>query len=177
MGISVSQRRSEDVNYYKLLLLLFFISCLTGVVVEDGVLSSVDVSRRLQIARSWYTDEPEVRDEDYRDGFGLIVPDGTTRAWYGVGQAITLLPADILSHQIVDQLNLAGPLSEKIQRAVLVYLYSSIIAGLGCISVFLMLQTLGFSQSASVAGVLSLLYCSTYLQYTQENQENSLLML
>ena len=156
--------------------LIFLLGWLTGVVVEDGDLSSVDANRRLQMAKSWYSSLPEVVEKDTAS-FGVKGPDGVIRAWYGPGQAIVMFPSEVFSSWLVLALGLQGVLAEKIQHAFVVYTAFPIIAGLGCVAVFLMLQATGFTEKASLFGSLGLLYGSTFLQYTQVNQENSLLLL
>ena len=160
----------------RLLGLLFLLGLLTGVVVEDGDLSSIDASRRLQMAKSWYSSQPEVMQEDQKY-FGVRAPDGIVRAWYGPGQAMVMLPSEVFSSWIIRTLHLQGLVADKIQHALVVYTVFPVIAGLGCVAVFLMLQAVGFSEKASFFGSLGFLYGSTFLQYTQVNQENSLLIL
>jgi hypothetical protein len=160
----------------RLLGLMFFLGWLTGVVVEDGDLSSVDANRRLQMAKSWHIDQPEVAQDD-KKYFGVRAPDGIARAWYGPGQAITMFPSEVLSSWLIRILGLHGALAEKSQHALVVYTVFPIIAGLGCVAVFLMLQAAGFTEKPSLFGSLGLLYGSTFLHYAQVNQENSLLLL
>ncbi len=156
--------------------LIFLLGWLTGVVVEDGDLSSVDASRRLQMAKSWHSSQPEVLEND-RAWFGVKGPDGVVRAWYGPGQAIVMFPSEVLGGWLVRTLGLKGALAEKIQHAFVIYTVFPVIAGLGGVAVLLMLQAVGFAEKASLVGALGLLYGSTFLSYTQVNQENSLLIL
>jgi len=156
--------------------LIFLLGWLTGIVVEDGDLSSVDANRRLQMAKSWHSDQPEVLEKD-RDWFGVKGPDGTVRAWYGPGQAAIMLPAEVASSWIIQKMGWQGPLGERIQHAFVVYSTFPIIAGLGGVAVFLMLAAAGFSERASLFGAWGMLYGSTFLNYTQVNQENSLMII
>ena len=156
--------------------LVFLLGWLTGIVVEDGDLSSVDANRRLQMAKSWHSSQPEVLEND-RTWFGVKGPDGVVRAWYGPGQAMAMFPSEVLSSWLVRTLGLKGALAEKIQHALVVYSVFPVIAGLGCVAVLLMLNAVGFSERASLFGSAGLLYGSTFFQYTQVNQENSLLLL
>lgn len=155
--------------------LVFLLGWLTGVVVEDGDISSIDASRRLQMAKSWHISHSEVVQEDQKN-FGVRAPDGIVRAWYGPGQAMVMLPSEIFSSRVIRALGLQGQLADKIQHAFVVYTVFPVIAGLGCVAVFLMLQAAGFNDRASLFGALGLLYGSTFLHYTQVNQENSLLL-
>ena len=160
----------------KLLVLIFLSGWLTGIVVEDGDLSSIDASRRLQMAKSWHSDQFEVTKEDQQH-FGVRAPDGIARAWYGPGQAIAMFPSEVLCGWLFGTLGLQGALAEKIQHAFVVYTVFPVISGLGCVAVFLMLQAAGFTERPSLFGSLGLLYGSTFLHYAQVNQENSLLLL
>ena len=160
----------------KVAILIFILGWLTGVVVEDGDLSSVDATRRLQMAKSWHSSQPEVAQDDQMY-FGVRSQDGSVRAWYGPGQAITMFPSEVVGGWLVRTLGLQGALAEKIQYAFVVYTVFPVIAGLGCVAVYLMLSAVGFKERASLFGSLSLLYGSTFLSYTQVNQENSLLIL
>jgi len=160
----------------KAIILVFILGWLTGVVVEDGDLSSVDANRRLQMAKSWHSDQPEVAQDDQKQ-FGVRAPNGIARAWYGPGQAIAMFPSEVLGDWLVRNLGLQGALAEKMQNAFVVYTVFPAIAGLGCGAVFLMLGAMGFKERESLFGSLSLLYGSTFLSYTQVNQENSLLIL
>lgn len=143
---------------------------------EDGDLSSVDASRRLQMAKSWHSIQPEVTEADH-SVFGVRGPDGVSRAWYGPGQAIAMLPAEVISSLLIQKIGWQGTLAERIQHAFVVYSVFPVVAGLGCLAVFLMLAAAGFGERASLFGAWGMLYGSTFLNYTQVNQENSLMIL
>jgi hypothetical protein len=160
----------------KLVSLIFLLGWLTGVVVEDGDLSSVDASRRLQMAKSWHSNQPEVTEADQRV-FGVRGPDGVSRAWYGPGQAIVMLPAEAASSWVTQKMGWQDALAERFQHAMVVYSTFPVVAGLGCVAVFLMLAAAGFSERASLFGAWGMLYGSSFLNYTQVNQENSLMIL
>jgi hypothetical protein len=80
--------------------MLFVLGLLTGFVVEDGELSSIDTARRLQVTHSLWTSEPPVKDGDYPE-FGVVGRDGEIHAWYGVGQSFMMLPADMIGSLLV----------------------------------------------------------------------------
>lgn len=156
--------------------LIFLMGWLTGIVVEDGDLSSVDAGRRLQMARSWHTNEPEVVAQDTVN-FGVRGKNGIYHAWYGMGQPIVMFPMEVIGMRLIKVLGIKTAYAEKVQQAFLVYTTFPIVAGLGCVAVFLLLGTLGFTNPQALFGVYGLLYGSTYLNYTQVNQENSLMLL
>ncbi len=90
---------------------------------------------------------------------------------------MAMFPSDLFITWLTEALGLKDVLSSKIRHAFIVYSVFPIIAGLGCVAVFLMLKAVGFTEKASLFGSLGILYGSTVLSYTQVNQENSLLIL
>ena len=128
------------------------------------------------MARSWHSSAPEVTEKD-KAHFGVRAPDGVVRAWYGPGQAIVMLPAEATSSWVIQKIGWQGALAERAQHAMVVYSTFPVVAGLGCVAVFLMLAAAGFGERASLFGVWGMLYGSTFLNYTQVNQENSLMIL
>src|SRR5215471_1643219 len=74
---------------------LVLTSALLACVVQSGDLGSVDTVRRLQTTHSFWTSEPPVLAGDYPD-FGLRGCDGRIYAWYGIGQSLLMLAADIV---------------------------------------------------------------------------------
>ena len=99
------------------------------------------------------------------------------RAWYGPGQAVVMLPAEAVSSWLMQKAGWQDSLAERIQHSFVVYSTFPFIAGLGGVAAFLMLAAAGFSERASLFGVWGMLYGSTFLNYTQVNQENSLMVL
>src|SRR5258706_11779880 len=77
------------------------IALMTSLVVQSGNLGSVDTGKRLQVTRSFWTNEPPVILEP-GDDFGVIGRDGKRQAWFGVGQSLLMLPADIIATWLVD---------------------------------------------------------------------------
>src|ERR1700747_267664 len=68
---------------------------LIAFVVESGDVDSVDTVRRLQTTHSFWTSAPPVLSSDYPD-FGLQGRGGKIYAWYGMGQSLLMLPADMV---------------------------------------------------------------------------------
>src|SRR5262252_5162411 len=64
-------------------------------VVQSGDLGSADTARRLQTTHSFWTSAPAVLPQEYPE-FGLHGRGGKLYAWYGIGQSLLMLPADIV---------------------------------------------------------------------------------
>src|SRR5713101_7436091 len=67
---------------------------LTALLVQPGQFASIDTVRRLQTTRSFWTSAPPVAPGDIR---GLVGRNGQLHYWYGMGQSLLMLPADILA--------------------------------------------------------------------------------
>lgn len=157
--------------------MLFALGLLTGFVVEDGDLSSVDAARRLQVTHSLWTSEPPVRSDDY-PAFGVVGRDGEIHAWYGIGQSLVMLPADMAGSLLVgqatpDPASLAG----RIKHAFVVYATFPLLTA-GCVLLgYAVLLQLGLGLKASAFGAMGMLFGTTLLHWTQVNQENNLTLL
>src|SRR5689334_441995 len=75
--------------------LLGIVAFLTALLLQSGELGSSDTTRRLQTTHSFWTSAPPVLPEEYPD-FGIVGRKGTIYAWYGMGQSLLMLPADII---------------------------------------------------------------------------------
>jgi hypothetical protein len=161
----------------KLAWMLFALGLLTGFVVEDGDLSSIDTARRLQVTHSLWTSQPPVRNGDYPD-FGVVSPDGAIHAWYGMGQSLVMLPADLASSLIVAETTPESTgLKGRIKQAFIVYATFPLLTA-GCLVLgYALLLQLGLGLKASALGAMGMLFGTTLLQWTQVNQENSLTLL
>lgn len=154
--------------------MLLALGLLTGFVVEDGDLSSVDASRRLQVTHSFWTAQPPVRVDDY-PAFGIVGRDGEIHAWYGIGQSLVMLPADMAGSLLVGRVtpepySLAG----RIKHAFVVYATFPLLTA-GCVVLgYAVLLQLGLGLKASALGAMGMLFGTTLLQWTQVNQENNL---
>lgn len=157
--------------------MLFVLGLLTGFAVEDGDLSSIDSARRLQVTHALWTSEPPVREGDYPD-FGVVGRDGAIHAWYGLGQSLVMLPADLVGSLIVGETTPESTgLKGRIKQAFLVYATFPLLTA-GCLVLgYALLLQLGLGLRASVLGTMGMLFGTTLLQWTQVNQENSLTLL
>src|SRR6202162_5221319 len=81
---------------------LFLLSLAAGLgafVVQSGELGSADTMHRLQTAHSFWTSEPPVFPQEYPE-FGVHGRGGKLYDWYGIGQPLLMLPADIIGTYI-----------------------------------------------------------------------------
>src|SRR6202142_1377842 len=74
--------------------LLALIAGLAAFVVQSGELGTSDTMHRLQTAHSFWTSEPSVFPDEYPE-FGVHGRGGKMYDWYGVGQPLLMLPADV----------------------------------------------------------------------------------
>src|ERR1700756_1053734 len=76
------------------LLLLCLVAGLLAFVVQSGELGTADTMHRLQVTHSLWTGQPQVFPNEYPE-FGLHGRGGRLYAWYGIGQSLLMLPADL----------------------------------------------------------------------------------
>src|ERR1700745_819846 len=76
------------------LLLLCRVAGLLAFVVQSGELGTADTMHRLQTTHSWWTSEPEVFPDEFPE-FGIPGVGGRLHSWYGMGQSLLMLPADL----------------------------------------------------------------------------------
>jgi hypothetical protein len=77
-----------------------FLLCLTAgllaFVVQSGELGTADTTYRLQTTHWLWTAQPQVFPTDYPE-FGLHGRGGHIYSWYGIGQSLLMLPADLVA--------------------------------------------------------------------------------
>src|SRR6202049_4872367 len=81
------------------LVLLALTAGLAAFVVQSGELGSADTMHRLQTTHSFWTSEPPVFPQEYPE-FGVHGRGGKLYDWYGIGQPLLMLPADIVGTYI-----------------------------------------------------------------------------
>ncbi|MGH9529884.1 MAG: hypothetical protein ACRD2S_08215 [Terriglobales bacterium] len=159
-----------------------FLLCLTaGVgafVVQSGELGTADTMHRLQTATSFFTSEPAVFPQEYPE-FGVHGRGGKLYDWYGIGQPLLMLPADIMGWYIeklpiFDAYNGNDPSVRNIFVSYSTNILINVLTALVC---FRFLRLLEFSTKQSIAGVLTLLFATTHLHYTQNMMENNYIQL
>ncbi|MGP0099632.1 MAG: hypothetical protein ACLPHI_21565 [Terriglobales bacterium] len=158
-----------------------FLLCLTagllGFVVQSGELATADTMHRLQTTHWLWTSEPQVFPNEYPE-FGLHGRDGRLYSWYGIGQSLLMLPADVLGTWIEHWEVFSGYGDDPAVRSIVVsYSTNILLSVLTALVAFRFLRQLRFSLKESVAGVLALMFCTTHLHYTQNMMENNYIML
>src|SRR5271163_4703469 len=79
--------------------LLLIVTALFTFLIQSGELGTSDTTHRLQVTHSLWTDEPQVFPNEYPE-FGLHGRGGRLYAWYGIGQSLLMLPADLVGSLI-----------------------------------------------------------------------------
>src|SRR5262249_8841711 len=74
--------------------LLCFTAALLAFVVQSGQLGTADTIHPLQTTHSLLTAQPQVFPNEYPE-FGLHGRDGRLYSWYGIGESLLMLPADL----------------------------------------------------------------------------------
>ncbi|MFZ0478001.1 MAG: hypothetical protein WAL71_02540 [Terriglobales bacterium] len=159
------------------LFLLCLAAGLLAFVVQSGELGTSDTMHRLQTTHWLWTSEPQVFPNEYPE-FGLHGRGGRLYSWYGIGQSLLMLPADLAGTAISHLPGLADYSDDPAVRAIVVsYSTNILVTVLTALIAFRFLSQLRFSRSETVAGVLALLFCTTHLHYTQNMAENDYIML
>jgi hypothetical protein len=158
-----------------------FLLCLTAgllaFVVQSGELGTADTAHRLQTTHWIWTSEPQVFSNEYPE-FGLHGREGRLYSWYGIGQSLLMLPADLLGTWIENRSIFSTYDDDPRVRSIMVsYATNILVNTLTALIAFQLLGQLCFSAEESVAGVLALLFCTTHLHYTQNMMENNYIML
>jgi hypothetical protein len=158
--------------------LLGLTAALLAIVVQSGELGSSDTMHRLQATHSFWTSEPAVFPNEYPE-FGLHGRGGKLYGWYGSGQSLLMLPADIAGTYLENlpifaDYHGADPTVRNVFVTSTTNTLISVLTALVCLH---FLQLLGFDIRQSVAGVLALLFCTTHLHYTQNMMENNYIFL
>ena len=158
--------------------LLAAIAFLAAFVVQSGELGSSDTTHRLRATHSFWTSEPPVFPNEYPE-FGIHGRNGKLYGWYGVGQSILMLPSDMLGTYI-DGLPVFAEYqgTDPTVRDIIVSFCTNIlVCVLTCLVCFRLLGLFEFSVNQRVAGVLALLFGTTFLHYTQNMMENNYIAL
>ena len=158
-----------------------FLLCLTAAllafVVQSGELGSADTMHRLQVTHWLWTSQPQVFPNEYPE-FGLHGRGGQIFSWYGIGQSLLMLPADLIGTWIAHWHIFANYEDDPAVRSIVVSYSTNILVNvLTALIAFRFLRQLGFDVKQALLGVLSLLFCTTHLHYTQNMMENNYIML
>ncbi len=150
---------------------------LTAFVVQSGELGSSDTDHRLQATHSFWTSEPPVDPQDYPD-FGIHGRNGKLYGWYGIGQSLLMLPADVVGTYL-DRLPVFGDYDAdpSVRNIFVSFSTDILICVLSALVCFRLLGLFGFSVNQQIAGVLALIFCTTFLHYAQNMMENNYILL
>ena len=159
------------------LVLLCVAAGLLAFAVQSGELGTADTMHRLQTTHWMWTSEPQVFPNEYPE-FGVHGRGGHLYSWYGIGQSLLMLPADLLGTWIAHWNVFSGYGDDPAVRSIVVSYGTSILVNvLTALVSFRLLRQLRFSVRESVLGVLALMFCTTHLHYTQNMMENNYIML
>jgi len=159
------------------LVLLCLVAGLLAFVVQSGELGTADTMHRLQTTHWLWTSEPQVFPGDYPD-FGLHGRGGRLYSWYGIGQSLLMLPADLAGTWIAHWNIFSDYEDDPAIRSIVVSYSTGILVNvLTALLGFRLLRQLRFSVRECVLGVLALIFCTTHLHYTQNMMENNYIML
>ncbi len=159
------------------LVLLCLVAGLLAFVVQSGELGTADTMHRLQTTLWLWTSQPQVFPNEYPE-FGLHGRGGQLYSWYGIGQSLLMLPADLVGTWIAHWQLFSDYEDDPAVRSIVVSYCTNILVNvLTAIVAFRLLRQFRFSVRESVLGVLALLFCTTHLHYTQNMMENNYIML
>jgi hypothetical protein len=158
-----------------------FLLCLTAgllaFVVQSGELGTSDTTHRLQTTHWLWTSQPQVFPNEYPE-FGIHGRGGRLYSWYGIGQSLLMLPADLVGTWLANLSLFSGYGDDPAVRSIFVSYTTNILLNvLTALIAFRLLMQLRFTLKEAVAGVLALLFCTTHLHYTQNMMENNYIML
>src|ERR1700726_3455442 len=157
--------------------LLCLAAGLLAFVVQSGELGTADTLHRLQTTHWLWTSQPQVFPNEYPE-FGLHGTGGQLFSWYGIGQSLLMLPADLVGTWIAHWQIFSEYGDDPAVRSIVVSYSTNILVNvLTALIALRLLRQLRFSVKEAVAGVLALLFCTTHLHYTQNMQENNYIML
>jgi hypothetical protein len=159
------------------IVLLCLTAGLLAFVVQSGELGTADTTHRLQTTHWLWTSDPQVLPNEYPE-FGLHGRGGQLYSWYGIGQSLLMLPADIVGTWVAHWKIFSEYTDDPAVRSIVVsYGTNILVNALTALVVFRLLRQLRFSVKESVLGVLALMFCTTHLHYTQNLMENNYIML
>src|SRR5580698_5865500 len=157
--------------------LLCLAAGLLAFAVQSGELGTADTMHRLQTTHWLWTSEPQVFAVDYPE-FGLHGRGGQIYSWYGIGQSLLMLPADLAGTWIAHWQLFSEYSDDPAVRSIVVsYTTSILVHVLTALVAFRLLRQLRFSVREAVLGVLAPMFFTPHLHYTQNIMENNYIML
>jgi hypothetical protein len=118
-----------------------------------------------------------VNPDDYPD-FGIHGRGGKLYGWYGIGQSLLMLPPDIVGTYIERLPAFADYDVDPTVRSIVVsYGTNILVCVLTALVCLRLLRLFEFTVDQQIAGVLALLFGTTFLHYTQNMMENNYILL
>ena len=111
--------------------------------------------------------------------FGVHGRGGKLQSWYGIGQSLLMLPADVVG-TFAERLPIFAAYGEtdpSVRNIVISYSTNILLTVLTALVCFRFLRQFDFGVRQAVAGVLALLVLTTHLHYTQNMMENNYICL
>src|SRR6266404_5750497 len=109
--------------------LLLLVTALLTFLIQSGELGTSDTTHRLQVAHSLWTAEPQVFPDEYPE-FGLHGRGGRLYSWYGIGQSLLMLPADLLGTWIAHWFVFSGYGDDPAVRSIVVSYITNIVVNI-----------------------------------------------
>src|ERR1700757_2037317 len=128
-------------------------------IIQSGDVGSADTARRLQTTHSFWTSAPAVLPQDYPE-FGLHGRGGKLYAWYGIGQSLLMLPADMVGTgleklPVFSDYRGSDPRVRDIFVSYSINILLNVLTALVCLR---FLKRLGFDLKQAVAGGLAVFF-------------------
>ena len=160
------------------LVLLSLAAGLIAFAIQSGELGTADTTHRLQSAHAFWTSEPPVFPNEFPE-FGVHGRNGSLQSWYGIGQSLLMLPADIAGTWVEHWPIFAGYYgNDPAVRSILVAFSTNILLSvLTALICFRFLRQFDFCERHAILGTLALLLLTTHLHYTQNMMENNYIFL
>jgi hypothetical protein len=180
-GVEYDARATMTARFRRLVrnpaFLVGIVAFLAAFVVQSGELGSSDTTHRLAATHSFWTSAPAVDPQDYPE-FGIHGRGGRLYGWYGVGQSVLMVPADVIGTGL-ELLPIFGSYDADptVRDIVVSYATNILICVLSALICLRLLGLFGFSVNQRIAGALALIFCTTFLHYTQNMMENNYIFL
>jgi hypothetical protein len=155
------------------LALLAYITC---ILIQSGGVGGLDTYRRLGATHALWTSAAPVDPAAY-PSFGIRGRGGVIQTWYGIGQSLVMLPGDIVGTALAARIHGSAALKTRVRIAAVAYMTFPIIDAMAIAVAFHLLCALGLRIGSSAVGALGLLLLTSFLHYSQNHQENNLMLL
>src|SRR3954451_8942475 len=131
-------------------IVLLFAAGLLAFAVQSGELGTADTMHRLQTTHWLWTSQPQVFPNEYPE-FGLHGRGGKIYSWYGIGQSLLMLPADVVGTWIAHWRVFSDYQDDPAVRSIVVSYSTSILVNvLTALIVFRFLRQLRFATKEAV---------------------------